>query len=88
MWPDIRTRDDDRRLDAISTVRVAQGGYVCSDRTYHETGRGRAVFFDVGISSNKRYASVGMGSATFGQRCLLRRTEDWSLVGCRILWIE
>jgi hypothetical protein len=86
-WPQLEHRDDER-VRAMSTTRLAQGGYVCGDRVYQEAGRGSQVFFDIGFSANKRYASVGMGSADFGHRCLLRRTaEHWTVVGCTMLWI-
>lgn len=84
--PDLRQHDNER-LDTIPTARLPEDGYACPDRIYREIV-GQQVLFDFGFSADKRYASVGMGSPTFGQRLLLRRAEDgWTVVGYRILWI-
>lgn len=86
LLPELRGRDNER-LDTITTARLPEGGYMCPAGVYRETV-GEQVLFDFGFSGDRRYASVGLGSATFGKRLLLRRTQDgWTVVGSRILWI-
>ena len=88
MWPQLSARDE-ARTDAMSVAELPRSGYVCGDTTYRDAGRGNQVFREIGFSTDGRYASIGLGSADYGQRCLLRgRDERWRVVGCRMLWIS
>ncbi|QGZ95358.1 hypothetical protein [Terricaulis silvestris] len=86
-WPQLNGRDEEK-VQAIPTTRIADTGYACGNTMHLETGRGPAVFFDIGLSADQRYASLGMGSADHGERCLLqRRQDDWTVIGCMMLWV-